>query len=135
MTKNKIKIHYLWYVCITVRIIMASLPLLYDYLLKNDIHKNSVKKISFFTKISIFLMGLGFLNKAIFGSNNVKHIWNQVISNYFTKVFWHKTRIVHAFLFMLAGFYFNNYKFSSTILLIDVVFSIIYRFNSGHFNN
>tara|TARA_Y100001980_G_C14469956_1_gene250317 strand:+ start:442 stop:846 length:405 start_codon:yes stop_codon:yes gene_type:complete len=132
---NNIKIHYFWYICITVRTIIASLPLLYDYLLKNDIHKNSVKKISFFTKISIFLMGLGFLYKAIFASNNEKHIWNQVISNYFTKVFWHKTRIVHALLFMLAGIYFNNYKLSSTILLIDVIFSIIYRFNSGHFNN
>jgi hypothetical protein len=71
------------------------------------------------------LMGLGFLIKSIFGSNNEKQI---------EKVFWHNTRIIHAIIYIYAAIIFVNYKMSSSLLFIDVLFSIIYRFNSGHFH-
>jgi hypothetical protein len=123
---NNIKIHSLWYFCITVRIIISFLPLIYNYFLKKNIHKNILKKISFFTNICIFLMGFGFLKASIFGSNNEVQI---------NKVFWHNTIIIHACLFLLAGIYFNDYKLSSTLLFTDVIFSLIYRYNKGHFHN
>ena len=53
------------------------------------------------TKYIIILIGLGFLKASIFGSNDEKQI---------AKVFWHETRIIHAYLFIIAGLHFYNYK-------------------------
>ena len=69
-------------------------------------------------------MGLGFLYKSVFGSNNEIQV---------KKVFWHNVRIVHGILFMLAAIYFANKKLSSILLLSSVLFSIIYRYFNGHF--
>tara|TARA_B100001989_G_C24202244_1_gene298948 strand:+ start:152 stop:364 length:213 start_codon:yes stop_codon:yes gene_type:complete len=69
-------------------------------------------------------MGLGFLYKSIFGSNNEFQV---------KKVFWHKVRFVHAILFISAAFYFENKKLSSFLLFSSVIFSLIYRFFKGHF--
>lgn len=118
-----VKVHKLWYVCITVRTIIAIIPLIYNNL-KNK--KKNLKRISQITKILIILMGLGFLKVSIFGSNDEKQV---------AKVFWHETRIIHAFLYIFAGYHFYNYKFSSIILFTDLSFSIIYRLINGHFHN
>jgi len=123
--QNNIKIHPLWYICITVRTIIAAIPLLYNHLLNKNYKINIIKNISLITQIIILLMGLGFLIKSIFGSNNEKQI---------EKVFWHNTRIIHAIIYIYAAIIFVNYKMSSSLLFIDVLFSIIYSFNSGHFH-
>lgn len=119
--KYKITIHPLWYICIIIRIIISILPLIYNYFSKYKI----INIISQINKYIILLIGFGFLYKTIFGSNNEIQI---------KKVFWHNTRIIHALLFIIAGLYFKNYKISSVILLIDVLFSILYRLLNGHFN-
>ena len=119
-------IHPLWIVCVLIRVIIAIIPLIYNYLTKEKYPKKIINKISDINKFIIILIGSGFLYKAVFGSNDETQI---------KKVFWHKTRIVHALLFLIAGLNFNNYKFASLILFTDVIYSIIYRFSSGHFNS
>ena len=94
-------IHPLWYLCIFIRLLMAfSLLKYYKYL-----------------KFLILIIGIGFGYKALTGSNNEIQ---------FAKVFWHRTRIIHSFLFLLA-FSLSNIKYSTLVLLFDVIFSIIYR--------
>ena len=109
---KNVVVHKLWYICITVRTIIAIIPLIYNNLINK---KKNIKKISQVTKIILILIGLGFLKASIFGSNDEKQI---------AKVFWHETRIIHAFLYIMAGLNFYNYKFSSVILFTDLVFSI-----------
>jgi hypothetical protein len=116
---KSIKIHKLWYICITIRTIIAIIPLIYNNLI-------NIKYISKVIKIILILIGLGFLRASIFGSNDEKQI---------AKVFWHETRIIHAFLYIMAGLTFYNKKLSSTILFTDLIFSIIYRIVNGHFQN
>ena len=110
MKKYFPKIHPLWFVCIFVRLLIAFLPF--------------VDKLSNISKYVILLMGLGFLYKSIFGSNNEFQA---------KKVFWHNVRIVHAILFICASIYFKNKKLISFLLLSSILFSIIYRFLNGHF--
>ncbi len=104
------KIHPLWFVCIFVRLLIAFIPF--------------TDKLSTIGKYIILFVGLGFLYKSIFGSNNEFQV---------KKVFWHKARIIHAILFISASFYFKNKKISCFFLLSSVLFSIIYRFFLGHF--
>lgn len=124
MQSSQIGIHPLWYICIFIRLIISVLPLIYNHLSQKT-NKNTLNKnISLINKYIILIVGLGFLYKAIFGSNNEIQI---------RKVFWHQTRIIHSMLFITAGIYFHNYKLSSALLFASVLFSIAYRFLSGHF--
>ncbi len=104
------KIHPLWIICIFIRLLLVYLPF--------------IRKLSNISKYIILFMGLGFLYKSIFGSNNEFQV---------KKVFWHKVRFVHAILFISAAFYFENKKLSSFLLFSSVIFSLIYRFFKGHF--
>lgn len=124
MKSSKIGIHPLWYICISVRVVIALLPVVYYYLSKKNNKYPLINNISLVNKYIILTMGLGFLFKAIFGSNNEIQV---------RKIFWHETRIIHAVLFITAGLYFDNYKFSSALLFVSVFFSLVYRFSSGHF--
>ena len=121
---NDIKIHNFWYICITLRFILALLPLIYNNLINKNNKTNTIKKIASVNKYILIIFGLGFLRNSIFGSNDEIQL---------AKVFWHETRIIHAFLFFMAGMVFNNYKLASTLLFTDLGFSIIYRFLNGHF--
>lgn len=124
---KNVKIHPLWYLCIIVRTIIASLPLIYNNLLNKNYKEDLIKNISLVNKyFLIFFIGLGFLMKSIFGSNDEKQI---------DKVFWHETRIIHAFLVFMAGINFYNYNLSSMLLFTDILFSIIYRLINQHFKN
>ena len=123
---SNIKIHPIWYICVIVRTIIAALPLIYNNLINKDYKETLIKTISLFNKYFLILIGIGFLIKSIFGSNDEKQI---------DKVFWHKTRIIHAFLIFMAGIHFYNYYFSSVLLFTDIFFSIIYRLISKHFKN
>lgn len=115
---NIIKIHPFWYICIAVRFIISMSPLLYkNYLKKND-------KYAFIIQFLLLLIGISFGAKSIFGSNN---------ETQFAKVFWHKTRFLHSFLFIFAAIHFHDYYFSSSLLFISLLFSLYYRFISGHF--
>lgn len=109
------KIHPLWFLCITVRILLI---LLIRYFYNNSKNKSLVKIISLIILLSI---GFGFMRKGLYGSNNEIQI---------AKVFWHETRYVHGSLYLLASIYlFNdNLNMASLILLLDIIFSIIYRF-------
>ena len=109
------KIHPLWFLCITVRILLI---LLIRYYYNNSKNKSLVKTISLIILLSI---GFGFMRKGLYGSNNEIQI---------AKVFWHETRYVHGSLYLLASIYlFNdNLNMASLILLLDIIFSIIYRF-------
>ena len=108
------KIHPLWFLCITVRILLI---LLIRYYYNNSKDKSSVKIISLIILLSI---GFGFMRKGLYGSNNEMQI---------AKVFWHETRYVHGILYILSGLYLlnNNLNICLLLLLIDVIFSVLYR--------
>jgi len=107
-------INPLWFICLAARI---SLILAIYYLNKNTQNK---KYIKIATLIIIFSIGFGFMRKALTGSNNEIQI---------AKVFWHETRYVHSILYILSGLYLldNNLNMCVLLLLIDVIFSVLYR--------
>lgn len=104
------KIHPLWMVCILSRIVLIFVVI--------HLHKHKVNKIFY---IFLFIMGSGFIYKAITGSNNEKQI---------TNVFWHETRIVHGLLYLLSFYYImnNNIRITKLLLLLDIIFSFLFRF-------
>ena len=109
-------IHPLWFICLSIRLIIIYILW---YLNKIDSKYNKViKYISF---IFLLIIGIGFINKGMHGSNNEIQI---------NKVFWHETRYVHGAIYILASFYLLNDNLSITLLLLllDVIFSILYRF-------
>jgi hypothetical protein len=65
-------------------------------------------------------MGLGFIRKGYYGSNNETQI---------AQVFWHDSRYIHGSLYLLASLYLINGNTinSSALILTDIAFSIIYR--------
>ena len=97
-------IHPLWYLCISIRLFMTYSLLKYQ-------------KYSKYFKYVILVIGLGFGYKALTGSNNEIQI---------VKVFWHKTRFIHSFFFILA-YLMPRLKMSAFVLIFDIIFSIIYR--------
>jgi hypothetical protein len=104
------KIHPLWYICIITRI---CLIFVLRYL-----HNKKKNKIYILIPLTI---GLGFLYKHIFGSNNEIQ---------FKKVFWHETRLIHSILYITSVYFFynDNIKKGSLILVLDIIFSVLYRF-------
>ena len=99
-------IHPLWYLCLIVRLSLSRCiyyNLYTDYILP-----------------LILVISIGFMYKAYTGSNNETQI---------AKVFWHDSRVIHGLLYTLAFYYLynNNYKMSSLLVLLDVLFSISYR--------
>jgi len=108
------KINKLWYVCLTTRTLLVFFI---AYLYTKSNNKSSVKT---FGSLFLIILGIGFIIKGIFGSNNEIQI---------SKVFWHETRFVHGLLYILASLYLynDNIRISSLILLLDIVFSISYR--------
>ena len=101
-------IHPLWFICLLIRF---SLILL--------IKKFNEKYLKICVLI-LSLIGLGFLYKAYFGSNNEHQL---------AKVFWHETRYIHGIFYMMATYYLYNKKINlcSLLLFIDIIFSIAYR--------
>lgn len=114
-----IKIHPIWYICITIRIFIPIILFFYRRYFKN----HHIKYIQIY-KYILLLIGIGFGIKAIFGSNNETQI---------AKVFWHNTRFIHALIFICSAIYFNNNYISTLLLLASPIFSIFYRFTNGHF--
>ena len=110
-------VHPLWFVCITFRI---CLIFLIKYFVKNK--KNKTAK--HLAVILLVLVGLGFIRKAYFGSNNEKQ---------FAKVFWHETRYVHGVLYILASLYlyYDNLNICLLLLGLDVIFSVLYRITNN----
>lgn len=106
------KINPLWIVCLTVRIALIFVVL--------EISKRKSPNVKLIGSIVLFIIGLGFLGKALFGSNDEVQI---------AKVFWHDTRIFHCMLYILAGYYLytSNYILCGIVLSLDIVFSILYR--------
>jgi hypothetical protein len=112
------KINPLWYICLIVRL---SLLFSIAYFYTKSENKKTVKIIG---SLILLIMGLGFVWKAIFGSNNEIQI---------SKVFWHETRYVHGLLYILASLYLynDNIKMSSLLLFLDIVFSVSYRISTN----
>jgi len=112
-------IHPLWFICLAVRL---SMIYAIWYFLNNQSSITNKKIINAKNIILtiLFIIGLGFIRQAIFGSNNEIQV---------AKVFWHETRYVHGVLYLLAGLYllFNNLKMCLLLLGLDVVFSLMYR--------
>jgi hypothetical protein len=104
-------IHPLWAICLATRISLA-------FIVKNYGNKSKTYKQLFF--LLLLLMGLGFLFKAYYGSNNEVQI---------AQVFWHETRYVHGILYILASIYLykDDFNLSSVLILTDVAVSILYR--------
>jgi len=68
----------------------------------------------------LFIIGLGFIYKGYYGSNNETQI---------ARVFWHDTRYVHGILYTTAAAYLlmDKLKISSLLIVTDVLFSLGYR--------
>ena len=66
------------------------------------------------------LISIGFIYQSIYSSNDTYQL---------SKVFWHDARIIHGILYLLATYYFyiNDIKMTTILLIIDIVFSILYR--------
>jgi hypothetical protein len=105
------KLNLLWILCITVRVFL----IFFIYLFTN---KSRIIRLT--TSLILCTIGIGFLIKAITGSNDEIQI---------SKVFWHDTRLVHSMLYMLAGYYLyiGKIRISSIVLGLDVIFSFLYR--------
>lgn len=103
-------IHPFWYICLSVRILLILLIRILD--------KQNFKKLGM---LILSIMGLGFIYQALFSNN--KEIQ-------FNKVFWHDTRILHGLLYLLSVYYLhlNKLDMNSLILVLDIIFSIMYRF-------
>lgn len=97
-------IHPLWYACIATRLFLAFSVAKYTKYFK-------------YFRILLLVIGLGFGYKVLTGSNKETQV---------SKVFWHNTRFVHSILYLLA-FLMINPKYSARFLVLDVVFSLIYR--------
>mgnify|MGYP001346584245 CR=1 FL=1 len=112
-------IHPLWYVCITVRF---SIIFAIKYLV--NIFK-SKKFVRYLLSCILLTMGLGFTYNGYTGSNNK--------SGFISKVFWHETRYLHGILHIFASLYLfnNNLKMNSLILMIDLIFSFLFRIKSN----
>ena len=104
-------IHPLWTVCIFVRLLLIFI-IRYSY-------KN--KQIKYIFLFILLAMGLGFIYKFIFGSNNEIQL---------NKVFWDDSRLLHGVLYITATYYLyvNNINLNSITLSIDIIFSFLYRF-------
>lgn len=104
------EIHPLWYICLSVRILLIFLI--------RFLAKSKLKKLAILT---LSLIGLGFIYQYLFSSNNEIQ---------FNKVFWHDTRITHGILYLIAVYYLfkNNIEMTSLVLALDVIFSVLYRF-------
>ena len=109
-------IHPLWVICLFVRVCIIGIIWYLNRI--DNIKYLKIIKISYF----IFLMGIGigFINKAVNGSNNEIQL---------SKVFWHETRYVHGIIYILSSLYLLNDNINICLLLlfIDVIFSILYR--------
>ena len=104
-------IHPSWFICILVRI---SLIFVIKYIYENK--KNKIR----ITYLLLIIIGFGFIYKGYSGSNNEKQISN---------VFWHDSRYIHGILYLSSCYYLINNKINITltILLVDIIFSILYR--------
>lgn len=109
--------HPLWFLCLTTRLCMIYA---FYCLLRSERKIKYAKARRIIILSTLFIIGLGFLNKAYFGSNNEIQV---------AKVFWHETRYVHGVLYLLSGFYllFDNLNMCLLLLGLDVLFSIMYR--------
>jgi lipid-A-disaccharide synthase-like uncharacterized protein len=105
-------INAIWIVCILVRI-----SIIFAAIYISEFELNELKIIG---SVILCIIGLGFIFKYITGSNNERQI---------SKVFWHKTRIIHGLLYILASYflYSENSVIVGVLLGSDVVFSILYR--------
>ena len=94
-------IHPLWIVCLLTRLVLAL-------------------NLAHVPVVVPFIMGLGFIYKGLTGSNDEVQV---------AKVFWHETRYFHGIMYLMAAYYmFNgNIKIATIVLLLDLLFSIIYR--------
>ena len=104
------KIHPLWFLCLLVRFCIIIIV------------KNINKKYNYYLASVLLFIGIGFIYKGLVGSNKEYQI---------SKVFWHETRYIHGILFISSAGYLmkSNKKIASIVLLLDILFSFIYRFN------
>jgi hypothetical protein len=109
-------INPLWLLCLFVRISLIFIIWKLNKI-KNTKYSKIIKLLTF---IIILSMGLGFIGKGYFGSNDEIQI---------AKVFWHETRYVHGIIYILSSLYLLNDNLNICLLLLflDVVFSLLYR--------
>jgi len=104
-------IHPLWTVCIFVRLLLI-------FIIRYSYKNKQIKNIFLFI---LLVIGLGFIYKFIFGSNNEIQL---------NKVFWHDSRLLHGVLYITATYYLyvDNINLNSITLSLDIIFSFLYRF-------
>ena len=104
-------IHPLWYLCLITRL---SLIYIIRYIYLN------VKKYRKVLYFLLLIIGIGFIYKSVYGSNDEIQIG---------KVFWHNSRCIHGIFYLLSLYYLVNdeLNISLLLLLIDIIFSILYR--------
>lgn len=103
-------IHPAWFICLSIRLALV-------YWVRRS---NAITDLRTLLNVFLLVVALGFLYKAITGSNAETQI---------AKVFWHETRVIHFFFYFAAtvAFYMQEEKLASNMLAFDVIFSILYR--------
>ena len=105
------KIHQIWFVCILTRVSLAYI--VYRYGKMNKYIKYGLIGLLLF-------MGLSFIYKGYYGSNNETQI---------APVFWHDTRYIHGILYTTSSAYLfmDKLKISALLIVTDILFSLGYR--------
>jgi hypothetical protein len=105
------KIHPVWFICLLTRLSLAYVVYRFG---------NSSKLVKYGLVVSLMTMGVGFMFKGYYGSNNETQV---------APVFWHDTRYVHGSLYILAALSLinDNPINSSALIISDIAFSIAYR--------
>lgn len=105
-------INPLWYVCLLTRSLI-SLFIYFSNFFKSEI-------ITILTSVALLSMGIGFVYKAIYGSNNEIQV---------AKVFWHNVRAIHGIFYILSAIYLylDQPEISAILVFTDILFSILYR--------
>jgi len=105
------KIHPIWFICISVRLLMVFMI---RHINKNTDNYNKI------ISLLLSIIGIGFIYQGYFSSNNEIQI---------AKVFWHDSRYVHGVIYLLAAYYLfkNNINMNTILLLLDLCFSFLYR--------
>ena len=98
--------HPLWIVCLITRLTIA--------------YSTTINSLNTPVLLVLVVIGTGFAYNSITGSNREIQL---------RAVFWHDARWVHAMLFIAAAvqLYYNRKTNARNLLLLDVVFSILYR--------
>ena len=104
-------INPIWSICLITRACLAYIVYRFG---------DSKKEIKYGLTRLLLIIGVAFLYKGYYGSNNETQLG---------PVFWHDSRFIHGTMYLHAGLCVRNGELinASALIMVDIVFSILYR--------